>query len=205
MEIHRSDEFREKPNKVYVGGQMDHIDDCDVDLMLLIEMDDMASILGYAPYIGYYYRILGMDLHKGIVHMISDEKVLDIEYNLNQNRIAQVYFHHVDGIKLMENHHVDGDVSVDKGKMVASECDELDSEYQPNSESRGLVLLHYQKETKLKGAKLEEVGWSQVAVSQVGGSQIAISQPGGSQTAVIQGGGSQATVSQAGGSQVVMK
>ncbi|CAK9169083.1 unnamed protein product [Ilex paraguariensis] len=100
MEVHHSGEFREKPNKVYVGGQMDYID----DLMLLIEMDDIAFILGYAPYIGYYYRI-------------------------------------PDGIKLVENHQVDGDFSVDKGKRVASECDELDSEYQPDFESSEYDML----------------------------------------------------------------
>ncbi|CAK9186635.1 unnamed protein product, partial [Ilex paraguariensis] len=51
MEVHHSGEFREKPNKVYVGGQMDYIDECDVNSMSLIEMDDITSILGYAPYI----------------------------------------------------------------------------------------------------------------------------------------------------------
>ncbi|CAK9159064.1 unnamed protein product [Ilex paraguariensis] len=75
MEVHHSGEFREKPNKVYVGGQMDYID----------------------------------------------------EY----------------GIKLVENHQVDGDVSVDKGKRISSECDESDNEYQPNSNSSKYDLFLY--------------------------------------------------------------
>ncbi|CAK9144540.1 unnamed protein product [Ilex paraguariensis] len=93
MEVHHSGEFREKPNKVYIEGHMDCINDCDVNLMSLIEMDDIASTIGYAPYIGYYYRIL------------------------------------------------DGDVSVDKGKRVRSKCDELDSEYQLDSESSDYDFL----------------------------------------------------------------
>ncbi|CAK9175398.1 unnamed protein product [Ilex paraguariensis] len=40
-----------------------------------------------------------------------------------------------------ENHQLDGDVSVDKGKRVASECDELDSEYQPDCESSEYDML----------------------------------------------------------------
>ncbi|CAK9172992.1 unnamed protein product [Ilex paraguariensis] len=40
-----------------------------------------------------------------------------------------------------ENHQVDGDVSVDKGKRVALECDESNSEYQPDYESSEYDML----------------------------------------------------------------
>ncbi|CAK9139378.1 unnamed protein product [Ilex paraguariensis] len=57
MEVHHSGQFTESPTKAYVGGKINYIDDCDCELMSLIEMDDIANSLGYAPYIGFYYKL----------------------------------------------------------------------------------------------------------------------------------------------------
>ncbi|CAK9175714.1 unnamed protein product, partial [Ilex paraguariensis] len=86
--------------------------------MSLIEMDDIANTLGYAPYIGFYYKLPGLDLDKGLVHMSSDEHVLDIGKN---------------------NHSVDGDhpindYGIGDGVASESECSEyedlVDSDYE---------------------------------------------------------------------------
>ncbi|CAK9179710.1 unnamed protein product [Ilex paraguariensis] len=149
MEVHRSGQFTESPNKANVGGKINYIDDCDCELMSLIEMDDIANTLGHAPYIGFYYKLLGLDLDKGLVHMSNDEPVLDMSRHLHKNRVAQVYFKHIEGIKLLEsqtgsstgknNHSVDGDHPIDDngigdGAALESECSEyedlVDSDYE---------------------------------------------------------------------------
>ncbi|CAK9159126.1 unnamed protein product [Ilex paraguariensis] len=87
----------------------------------------------------------------------------------------------------MENHQVNGDVSVDKGKRVVSESDASDSEYEPDCES-----------SECKGSQGEgsQAVIIQAGVSQPAVSQSDVSQGGGSQAVVIQAGVSQPTVSQ---------
>ncbi|CAK9133669.1 unnamed protein product [Ilex paraguariensis] len=149
MKVHYNGQFTESPNKAYVGGKINYIDDCDCELMSLIEMDDITNTLSYAPYIGFYYKFSGLDLDKGLVHMSSDEHVLDMSHHLHKNRVAQVYFKHIGGIKLLEsqtgssrgknNHSVDGDHPIDDngigdGEASESECSEcedlVDNDYE---------------------------------------------------------------------------
>ncbi|CAK9175592.1 unnamed protein product [Ilex paraguariensis] len=109
----------------------------------------------------------------------------------------------------MENHQVDGDVSVDKGKRVVSEFDASDSKYEPDcecSEYDTLVDSDYESEydDMLYDSYVDnEAEWTegnQGEVSQGGESQAAVIQAGVSQPAV-----SQSNVSQGGGSQAAVK
>ena len=43
--------------KVYPGGTIDMEGHLDPDFMALIELDFLARKLGYAPNVGYYYRL----------------------------------------------------------------------------------------------------------------------------------------------------
>ncbi|CAK9166600.1 unnamed protein product [Ilex paraguariensis] len=112
----------------------------------------------------------------------------------------------------MENHQVDGDVSIDKGKRVVSESDASDSEYEPDCESSEYdtrtctVTLPEGNQGEVSQSAVNQGEGSQTAVIQAGVSQPAVSQAGVSQPTVSQydvsqGEGSQAVVIQAGVSQ----
>ncbi|CAK9159446.1 unnamed protein product [Ilex paraguariensis] len=113
----------------------------------------------------------------------------------------------------MENHQVNGDVSVDKGKKVALECNESDREHQPDCESNDYDMFvdsDYESEydDMLYHSYVDnEVEWTgnQVEVSQTGGSQAAVSQYDVSQARGSQAAVNQTVVSQGGGNQAIVK
>ncbi|CAK9138011.1 unnamed protein product [Ilex paraguariensis] len=160
-------------------------------------MDDIAYTLGYAPYIGFYYKLPRLDLDKGLVHMSSDEHVLDMSHHLHKNRVTQVYFKHIGGIKLLEsqtgsstsknNHSVDGDHPIDDngigdGVASESECSEyedlVDSDYE---KGEGLQAEGSQSRESqaVAGSQLVEANQAVLAGSQSVATSEAI--PGGSQ------------------------
>ncbi|KAK3001844.1 hypothetical protein RJ639_020588 [Escallonia herrerae] len=57
-------------------------------------MDNLGMMLGYAPHVGFYYKILGRNIQCGLVHMATDEDCFDMCCTLPKNRVAQVYIRH---------------------------------------------------------------------------------------------------------------
>ena len=102
IKVHHGGDFTEGPVNRYVGGTVEYIDNCDLDKMSLLEMDDIAKKFGFAPHVGFYFRLPGVTLDNGLVFMNTNEDVMAMIACLPSSRTTEVYLKHFGGIKILE-------------------------------------------------------------------------------------------------------
>ncbi|XP_058198332.1 uncharacterized protein LOC131313848 [Rhododendron vialii] len=103
LEIHHGGVFTAGPNRAYVRGKIDVIDGIDSDLLSLIELEGISQHLGYGPHVTFHYRVPGLNLDIGLVHMKSDADVVALVTSLPPTRIAELYVEHIGGVKFLES------------------------------------------------------------------------------------------------------
>lgn len=87
--------FMNMPLEMYMGGRVNHFDNCDPSRMSMPEIVSMVETLGYSGFINYYFRLPGRNLDNGLHLMKSDKDVMDMLEQIPNSRVIQVYLDHV--------------------------------------------------------------------------------------------------------------
>ncbi|KAH7845309.1 hypothetical protein Vadar_000555 [Vaccinium darrowii] len=103
IEVHHGGRFVCKPTKVYTGGKTQTVHGIDPDVMSLLELDAMAQVLGYAYKMAFYYKLPGLNLDIGLVHITSDKIAYEMSKFLNNNRTMVMYLEEVGGVKVVDS------------------------------------------------------------------------------------------------------
>lgn len=99
MEFHHGGTFSFRPKRVYTGGRIDTVHGLDPDYISLLELKGWAKELGYHSGVGFYYKMPGLDLDKGLVPLTNDKDVYKMLDYLDKGRIAIVYVEHIGGLE----------------------------------------------------------------------------------------------------------
>ncbi|KAG8375239.1 hypothetical protein BUALT_Bualt10G0079600 [Buddleja alternifolia] len=72
LKVHHGGEFIPIPQKVYMGGECDHIDYISCVEMSMKTMEKIGKLLGFHDCIGFYYRVPGTDDDKGLIFILTE-------------------------------------------------------------------------------------------------------------------------------------
>ena len=77
---------------------MDYVDNCDKDIMSLIELDHMLFQLGYKDCVGYYYA----NKNEELIWCLIDETVLEICSSLSKDEEVEVSIKHKEVLHIVQ-------------------------------------------------------------------------------------------------------
>ncbi|GLT87521.1 hypothetical protein SLE2022_056000 [Rubroshorea leprosula] len=93
--MHHSGEFIYIPRKVYVEGEVDYFDLCEVNMLSIVVIDKMVKALGHSSsYIKYYWLFPGANLDNGLKPLENEGNVLEMVLNIPINRHVSIYLEH---------------------------------------------------------------------------------------------------------------
>ncbi|KAG8377901.1 hypothetical protein BUALT_Bualt08G0081700 [Buddleja alternifolia] len=72
LKVHHGGEFIQIPQKVYMGGECDHIDCISCVEMSMKTMEQIGKLLGFHDCTGFYYRVPETDDDKGLIFVLID-------------------------------------------------------------------------------------------------------------------------------------
>ncbi|KAH7836066.1 hypothetical protein Vadar_032417 [Vaccinium darrowii] len=103
IEVHHGGRFICRPMKVYNGGKTQIVHGLDPNVMSLLELDAMAQVLGYVDKVAFYYKLLGLNLDIGLVHITSDKVAFEMSNFLDSNMTVVMYLEEVRGVKVVDS------------------------------------------------------------------------------------------------------
>ncbi|XP_058217889.1 uncharacterized protein LOC131328932 [Rhododendron vialii] len=94
VEVHHLGHFVEDPLR-YVGGFVNHVDNCEQDKWSKLEVEDIVERLGYTKYKMLWYRIPELGLEEGLSVVGTDKDAMDMATYVKGHEQIEVYVEHV--------------------------------------------------------------------------------------------------------------
>ncbi|KAK6122675.1 hypothetical protein DH2020_043582 [Rehmannia glutinosa] len=94
IRLHHSGMFVNLGKMLYCGGDINHVDYCDVDKMSLLELHSMAKEIGVKEYKRFHYNKVGIDDCSDLVVIENDIDALNLVNCIDENRIVGVFVEH---------------------------------------------------------------------------------------------------------------
>lgn len=111
VEIHRGGDFVYSPRKMYIGGSITLVENCDPAKFSLLDFNHDVKKFGYDGLIIYFYRIHGMDLDNVLRLVATDTNLVEMIAQMPPSRVIKVYLENVPVMDCWDNQVKSCDVS----------------------------------------------------------------------------------------------
>ena len=98
IKFHHGGVFVKEPYWGYKGGEVHFFDQCNVDEISMLELEDMAEKLGWKENVKFKYKIPRVPMSKGIKELSKDLHVMEMtKYIAGKQMVIDVYIEDCSG------------------------------------------------------------------------------------------------------------